>query len=487
MLKTYISFFVALCCVSYVFAQDSITVEGYTYETDNRGYLKDVRVRAFSGDTLYGESAPTDRDGKFTLRLPVKPQQYRLRAVRTAFHDKEILIEWALPPANPVVYTKMEMERLPGYMLEVSVTDFVQEGDTNAVTYGINGATIEVYNNTMQREVLRLVNHPQPGFSVFLEQGNEYIFMLRKEGYFTKRLRANINVNGCILCMEGFGTVTPGVVENLSQNNTKGVLLTMVGLKKMILNETVQMPNIYYDSGKSTLRPEALPQLDKLAEMLKDNPQVSIELSSHTDCRGSNKTNLELSQHRAESVVHYIVHRSRINRNRIKAKGYGETRPVNTCIDGVECSDEAHQQNRRTEFTLIDIQKENDPYRERTLADIMQEENMERQLAAIQETYTEEVSPVVRTNAKTVKPPQAIPFQYTGFKVELMRQNGNPDLNDPIFQAFEMVFLDVDAAGSVVFLMGDFSSKAAAEQELNRLRRQYPKAVVAEYQQGVRK
>lgn len=77
-----------------------------------------------------------------------------------------------------------------------------------------------------------------------------------------------------------------------------------------------------------------------------------IELSSHTDSRGSDAYNLKLSQERASSAVAYLVQKG-IDPARLVAKGYGETKPVNGCINGVPCSDEQHQANRRTEIKIL--------------------------------------------------------------------------------------------------------------------------------------
>ena len=82
-----------------------------------------------------------------------------------------------------------------------------------------------------------------------------------------------------------------------------------------------------------------------------DNPTLEIELASHTDSRGTDKYNQDLSQRRAQSVVDYLVSRG-IARDRMVAKGYGESRLINKCADGVSCSEAEHQQNRRTEFTI---------------------------------------------------------------------------------------------------------------------------------------
>jgi len=91
--------------------------------------------------------------------------------------------------------------------------------------------------------------------------------------------------------------------------------------------------------------------LDTLVIMLKENPNIKVEIGSHTDSRGSDSKNLILSQKRAQSVVDYLVAHG-INASRLTAKGYGETHLVNNCDDGVPCTEEQHQQNRRTTFKV---------------------------------------------------------------------------------------------------------------------------------------
>ncbi len=117
------------------------------------------------------------------------------------------------------------------------------------------------------------------------------------------------------------------------------------------VNKVFALENIYYDLDKWNIRPDAQPALDHLVSVMKENP-VSIELASHTDSRASDAYNLELSQKRAESAVRYIVLQG-VNPARITAKGYGETRLVNACSNGVPCSEDEHQRNRRTEFRVV--------------------------------------------------------------------------------------------------------------------------------------
>jgi outer membrane protein OmpA-like peptidoglycan-associated protein len=79
-------------------------------------------------------------------------------------------------------------------------------------------------------------------------------------------------------------------------------------------------------------------------------------LSSHTDCRGTDTYNQDLSFRRAKSAKNYLVSKG-IKASRIKIMGYGETKPVNKCVDGVSCTDEEYQANRRTEFKVIEVSK----------------------------------------------------------------------------------------------------------------------------------
>jgi peptidoglycan-associated lipoprotein len=93
-----------------------------------------------------------------------------------------------------------------------------------------------------------------------------------------------------------------------------------MNMKKISINQTFKVENIYYDLNKWAIRPEAGKELDKLVVILKDNPDIIVELGSHTDCRASDDYNLNLSQKRAESAVAYIISKG-IGKDRITAKG----------------------------------------------------------------------------------------------------------------------------------------------------------------------
>ncbi|WP_316805273.1 OmpA family protein [Pedobacter nototheniae] len=139
--------------------------------------------------------------------------------------------------------------------------------------------------------------------------------------------------------------------------STQG-LLTSTELKQdlylelIVINKAIRIENIYYDFDKSNIRPDAAKELDKLVKIMQDNPTIWIELGSHTDSRGNDQYNQWLSQSRANSAVQYIIDQG-ISKNRITAKGYGESQLVNKCANGVKCSEADHQLNRRTEFKIV--------------------------------------------------------------------------------------------------------------------------------------
>jgi hypothetical protein len=130
-------------------------------------------------------------------------------------------------------------------------------------------------------------------------------------------------------------------------------------LKKLEKNKAYRLNNIYYDFDKSDLRAESKGTLDTLYNLLVENPTIIIELSSHTDVRGSDVYNLNLSQKRAESCVNYLINEKKVPSNRITAKGYGETKVLEDCAKYPDCpADQSsdcpcHQNNRRTEFKII--------------------------------------------------------------------------------------------------------------------------------------
>jgi len=187
-------------------------------------------------------------------------------------------------------------------------------------------------------------------FRFALKQDVDYIFLASKRGYLNGKERET----------------TKG--QDKSRDFMVTILLTPI-------DAPIELPNIFYDFGRWDLRPESMVSLDKLVETLNDNPNVTIELMSHTDSRDTEEYNLDLSQKRAQSVVEYLIEKG-IAPERLSPKGYGESTPkvvdeelaetynflrqgaalteqyINSLSDDAQ-KETAHQINRRTEFRVL--------------------------------------------------------------------------------------------------------------------------------------
>ena len=125
--------------------------------------------------------------------------------------------------------------------------------------------------------------------------------------------------------------------------------------KNTDLAKVFDIKEIYFDLNKSDIRPDAAVELAKIVEVMKEYPKMKIDIRSHTDSRASDAYNLALSDRRAKSTLEWIVKQG-IERKRLTAKGYGETRLVNGCSNGVPCTEEEHQANRRSEFIVVSME-----------------------------------------------------------------------------------------------------------------------------------
>ncbi len=125
-----------------------------------------------------------------------------------------------------------------------------------------------------------------------------------------------------------------------------------IALQQPSSNDIIRLDKIYYDYDKCDIKTASALELDRLVALLNDYSDMQIELSSHTDSRGSDAYNMRLSQCRADAAVQYLLDKG-ISNSRLKAAGYGESRLVNKCSNGVSCPEDMHQQNRRTEFKII--------------------------------------------------------------------------------------------------------------------------------------
>lgn len=178
-------------------------------------------------------------------------------------------------------------------------------------------------------------------------KGNTYRFPLKADKeYKIYAYKDGYNKDSTVLS-------TMDVVHSYTYKKQFNLEKTEPEMRTVTINEPIRLDNIYYDFDKANILPESEPSLNEIFKLMEQYKDMVIELSAHTDSRGNNAYNLNLSQRRAESAKNFLLNKG-IADNRIIAKGYGETQILNGCVDGVECTEEEHQFNRRTEFKIIE-------------------------------------------------------------------------------------------------------------------------------------
>lgn len=188
--------------------------------------------------------------------------------------------------------------------------------------------TAVVFRNKETDEKIEAVTNEKGEITMKLPRNQQYEIFSSKKGFIDK-----------------VDSLTTGIQPELNK---------IVKLEKIKAGTTFKIENVFYDFAKATLRPESKIELDKLAEFLLKNDNIKVELSSHTDSRGSDKANQKLSQARAQSCVDYLLTKG-VKKDNIVAKGYGESKLVNKCKNNVPCTEDEHQANRRTEIKILSV------------------------------------------------------------------------------------------------------------------------------------
>ncbi len=359
-----------LCFLS--FGQNTVLIEGYVFEENNRGLIRGVDVKILDYNTNELQvHMNTGMEGAFAVTVK-KGRKYKVITHHKNYFDKEEIVSTIGLKDKKKVYVKVEIEHKPGYIFDVSMAEGRDNG--SPILNSIDSARIEIYNNTTNVEELVLFDHPAHVFNFFFEKGNHYTIMIRKKGFFNKRIEAFVDIDGCILCFDGLNMT--GVSEMMTNGNKKGVLLANIDMEPILIDRTYEIKNIHYDFDKSNIRSDAAEILDDLKTILKDNQHIIVELGSHTDARGNDDYNFRLSQKRAQAAVDYLATAKGIDAARLQAKGYGEIELINRCTNGVNCTEKEHQRNRRTELKIVGT-VDVDPLDKKSLKQIIQEEREE--------------------------------------------------------------------------------------------------------------
>jgi outer membrane protein OmpA-like peptidoglycan-associated protein len=168
-----------------------------------------------------------------------------------------------------------------------------------------------------------------------LQSNEEFEVLIEKVGYFSQSIPVS----------------TIGMKQGVIDLNDARDL----ALEEITIGQAIRLKHIRWAEGSAQLDPMARAELDALAERLTVNPGVSIEVGVHADSRGDATEQQKLTQRRADAVVTYLKGKG-IAKERLAAKGYGNSRLLNHCAPGVQCSEEEHAVNRRTEYTVTVVQ-----------------------------------------------------------------------------------------------------------------------------------
>lgn len=220
-------------------------------------------------------------------------------------NDDIYLVEIKEPVGEP---------KAPVYLLTCIIKDSITGEE-------IEAPIVRVYE---QEANTNITDSLKEDYSITLFKESSYKFVVEKPGY----LASPVYVSGD---------------EKMPEVVNKTIKLRQEG---------VRLDDVYFDYREAALTDKARKQLDELVEIMKERPNMRIEMGAHTDCRGGYQYNIDLSEKRANSVVNYLVSKG-ISGDRMRAVGFGETRLVNGCSDGTECTDDQHQMNRRVSFSFV--------------------------------------------------------------------------------------------------------------------------------------
>lgn len=239
-------------------------------------------------------------------------------------NEDNLLASATAPVKDVVIAPEVEVKEAQLTLLKGVISDYL--------TYELLEAKIEIVDNEANEVIATFTSNSKTGkFLVSLPSGKNYGIAVKKEEY--------------LFHSENFDIPNTAAFQEVEKN---------IALKKLSVGSKIVLRNIFFDLDKATLRPASTAELNRLIKLMNDVPTLKIELGGHTDSQGSDAHNQDLSERRAAAVVDYLT-KAGISADRLKSAGYGETQLVNGCKNGVKCSDAQHQENRRTEFKVLDV------------------------------------------------------------------------------------------------------------------------------------
>lgn len=305
-----------------------VTLSGIVFDESNKEKINNAWVYLLDKNKLVIDSAKVNDKAEFSFVINDPSKEYFVGAKeRIKYYDRLIPLGKLQTGDN-----KKDIGLFPKYKLIDQITD----AKTKAPVEGVKTTLIDKATNQPKTYITDATGT----FTDIIKgkkTGDKLQFSIKyeKEGYITVEKNYDI-------------TLDVNTVIDLKETMQK----LEIGAD---IAKVIQVNPIYFDLGKSNIRKDAATELDKIVKVMQENPTMTIELGSHTDCRSTKAYNMSLSDKRAKASAAYIVSKG-IAKNRIVGKGYGESKLINGCeCEGTvksTCSEEEHQANRRTEFLI---------------------------------------------------------------------------------------------------------------------------------------
>jgi len=332
---------------------------GFIMDTDSlKGYFTSNRPGGAGDDDIYSFSVAAIDLPVLSLRddnreiLPgskIYLLSEKGEAITSALSDQNGKADFGIKPG-----TKYKLSAENGTLIadvqDVTIAGQLfgfEQNQEILLKQGFPYLTIEVLDKETQLII--------PNALVDISEGEyDHATLEDNNGIISMKLNNSTNYTFYATAEEYFGNT----VKYSSIDKAPGKYSLTIELEKLSTGKQIALEDLFYDLNKWNIRPDAALVLDKLAKILTENPEVRIEIGSHTDSRGSAESNMILSQRRSESVMAYLVKKG-IAPSRLVARGYGESQLINKCADGVDCTEEEHQENRRTVIEILnkDIRK----------------------------------------------------------------------------------------------------------------------------------
>ncbi len=283
--------------------------------------------------------------------------------------DREGLLSHVLPSGKKVNVI-VEKEGFETYTERITTADLIRMGDkdytfelerractemmgvvmNNDCNKPLADATVRVFNKCTGAEETFTTNRDGK-FDSCLKCGCEYEIIGTKTNFTEDRTKLNTVKANCDSAQPMNVNLNVSSISPAPKTYPTTTTNSGLAVNDLRVGSLITLENIYYDYNKFTIRADASTDLEKVVKLMSEYPTMEIELGSHTDARGSDTYNMNLSQNRAQAAVNYLIKRG-VQAHRIVAVGYGESRLTNHCVNGANCSDTEHQQNRRTEIKI---------------------------------------------------------------------------------------------------------------------------------------